>query len=67
MKIIHTLNSNIRCIEILMLDCGLRRKEVLNSNIRCIEIGAIAYNETAQKTLNSNIRCIEITVDKRIF
>ena len=32
------LNSNIRCIEIYSIECGVKEIKTLNSNIRCIEI-----------------------------
>ena len=37
-KLASQININMRCIEILLLDCGLRRQEVININMRCIEI-----------------------------
>ena len=49
----------MRCIEILMLDCGLRRKEVININMRCIEIKYLQIKKTDKK-ININMRCIEI-------
>ena len=54
------LNSNIRCIEMTVLDSLLDGLELLNSNIRCIEMCFTDYICEDVFKLNSNIRCIEI-------
>ena len=55
-----SLNSNIRCIEIIIMKIQLCLKLRLNSNIRCIEICKNAAYKCQFCMLNSNIRCIEI-------
>ena len=61
------LNSNIRCIEILLeAEHGIAGFG-LNSNIRCIEIDGISAEVSKVKMLNSNIRCIEMKPQQSIL
>ena len=55
------LNSNIRCIEILVIKYIRVPLDLLNSNIRCIEISVLQAEKEPKVLLNSNIRCIEMS------
>ena len=61
------LNSNIRCIEIIMSALDEALEKQLNSNIRCIEIIRIVKNRDTRLMLNSNIRCIEMVIREKIM
>ena len=54
------LISNIRCIEILIMESGFPVVVRLISNIRCIEILQAGPTNGRLGKLISNIRCIEI-------
>ena len=58
-----TLNSNIRCIEIISAGGCKQLCAKLNSNIRCIEISLPLFLSVGSGSLNSNIRCIEMISD----
>ena len=64
---IWKLNSNIRCIEIIMSALDEALEKQLNSNIRCIEIIRIVKNRDTRLMLNSNIRCIEMVIREKIM
>ena len=53
------INSNMRCIEIVVHTTDMQVLFLINSNMRCIEM-IHDYRMDLQEKINSNMRCIEI-------
>ena len=54
------INSNMRCIEMVIPWITRRTFSPINSNMRCIEMGDINDTQDTSRSINSNMRCIEI-------